>query len=665
MRVKSARVHTDRISIPDDFHRLHRFVTLTGDVMFVNGVAFLVILSRDIRLVTAEFMPSRTAKQLGSSLMKVVRGMYERNDFVVNAIFMDLEFEKVKDECPLVEINTAGAREHVGEIERMILTIKDRTRCVTAGLPREIEVLPKQFVIRFVYFGVMMINAFPADKGVSTRFSPRELMTGRSLEYGKSLPDIIVGSYVEGSLDKVITNTNGLRTISGIYLGPVGNIQGTHTVFCLKTGVVHKMRTVTVFPMPDNVIKLVNAWGRRYQKVAKKDLLTFLNRNKQPFDWENEDLHQDDAINQPLIRAKHLTPANMPEIELERDMVSDTVVVEEETAEQEAADAAKNSQIVDLTDETPGVSSTDDFETPETPGVSSEDLSDTLLSQECVNPTVVKVKEPIKVETVVEDDDDDDTLEPEFLDPLDDDDDMLGSTMFDGGRFDNPDVLPEGTVRSRKPAKVYNANFKNKRYDGVTTEGVINFNMDEEKLRPFTKEDALLHVLGVIMIQTFSLKKGLAHFGKQGEDSVMKELQQHHDMETYHPVDPKSLTAAQRREAVNSLIFLIQKRTGEVKTRSCADGSKQRRRPGYKKEDNASPTVANEATMLIAAVNAFEGRDMMSIDLPGAFLHTLNDEEIFMLLKGPLAELMVLVAPKLYRPYVTYDSKGVPLMYVK
>ena len=236
--------------------------------------------------------------------------------------------------------------------------------------------------------------------------------------------------------------------------------------------------------------------------MAKKDLLTFLNRHKQPFDWENEELHQDDDIDQPLIRAKHLTPANMPEIELERDMVSDTVVVEEETAEQEAADAAKNSQIVDLTDETPGVSSNDDFETPETPGVSSEDLSDTLPSQECVNPTVVKVKEPIKVETVVEDDDDDDTLEPEFLDPLDDDDDMLGSTMFDGGRFDSPDVLPEGTVRSRKPEKVYNANFKNKRYDGVTTEGVINFNMDEEKLRPFTKEDALLHVLGVIMIQT-------------------------------------------------------------------------------------------------------------------------------------------------------------------
>ena len=674
VREKSARVETDRISIPDDFHRLHHFVTLTGDVMFVNGVAFMMTLSRDINLVTAEFTPSRTAKQLGSSLMKVVKGMYERNGFVVNAILMDLEFESVKEVCPLVEINTVAAREHVGEIERMIRTVKDGTRCVSAPMP--FEVLPKQFVIRIVYFATMMINTRLAANRVSQRFSPRELMTGRILEYGTSLPDIIVGSYVEGSTDKVITNTNESRTIAGIYLGPTGNIQGTRQVFCLKTGIVHKMKTVKVFPMPDNVIKLVNAWGRRYQKVKSKDLLTFLNRKKQPFEWENEELEDADVEHGPLIRAKHITAANIPDIELERDMLSDTVVVEEDTAEQEAAAAEKNSDLFVLTAETAGVSP---GKSSNTPGVSSETIGGTIPSQEC-NSSSVRVKEQKKVE---EDDDDDDTLEPEILEGLDEDYDILDEAIEDIGNLDissdmlgyedmqgstmddTPLVLPEGTVRSRKPVQKYNANFTNKRYDGVTTEGVINFNMDEENLRPFTKEDAILHVLGVIMIQTFSLKKGLEKFGEDGEKSVMKELQQHHDMETYHPVDPKTLTYEQRREALQSLIFLTEKRTGEVKTRSCADGSKQRRRPGYKKEDNASPTVANEATMFMAAINAFERRDIMSIDLPGAFLHTMNDEEIFMLLKGPLAELMVLVSPKLYRPYVTYDSKGVPLMYVR
>ena len=36
-----------------------------------------------------------------------------------------------------------------------------------------------------------------------------------------------------------------------------------------------------------------------------------------------------------------------------------------------------------------------------------------------------------------------------------------------------------------------------------------------------------------------------------------------------------------------------------------------------------------------------------------------------MLLKGPLTELMVMVDPKLYWKYVTHNTKGVVLMYVK
>ena len=93
-------------------------------------------------------------------------------------------------------------------------------------------------------------------------------------------------------------------------------------------------------------------------------------------------------------------------------------------------------------------------------------------------------------------------------------------------------------------------------------------------------------------------------------------------METYFPVDPDTLTQKQRKEALNSLMFLMKKRDKSVKARSCADGSKMRLRPHYRKEDNSSPTCSNESTMLITSINAHEGRDTRSVDLPGAFLHT-------------------------------------------
>ena len=112
-----------RCEIPRDFYTLNKFVTLTADVMFVCGIPFLVAYSRSIKFTTTEYIPTRTAGQLAKLLMKVVYG-YARDGFVVNLMLMDMEFEKVKDEPPLVEVNTTAAREHLPQIERRIRTIE-------------------------------------------------------------------------------------------------------------------------------------------------------------------------------------------------------------------------------------------------------------------------------------------------------------------------------------------------------------------------------------------------------------------------------------------------------------------------------------------------------------------------------------------------------------
>ena len=108
-------------------------------------------------------------------------------------------------------------------------------------------------------------------------------------------------------------------------------------------------------------------------------------------------------------------------------------------------------------------------------------------------------------------------------------------------------------------------------------------------------------------------------------------------------------TSQQRIEAVSSLLFLTEKRDGKLKSRMCADGSKQRTYEGYDKNDAASPTAATESVLITGVIDAKEKRKVATIDLPGAFLHALNDEEIIMVLEGPLAEMMAMVDPKLYR----------------
>ena len=129
--------------------------------------------------------------------------IYALHGFVVRLVLMDMEFEKIKDEVGLVEINTTAAREHVGEIERHIRSVKERCRCVYADMP--VTHLHKQIVIHMVYFGQTMMNAFPAAKGISDRFSPREIVLGRPFDAERDLKARF-GDYVEASVDADVTN---------------------------------------------------------------------------------------------------------------------------------------------------------------------------------------------------------------------------------------------------------------------------------------------------------------------------------------------------------------------------------------------------------------------------------------------------------------------------
>ena len=109
---------------------------------------------------------------------------------------------------------------------------------------------------------------------------------------------------------------------------------------------------------------------------------------------------------------------------------------------------------------------------------------------------------------------------------------------------------------------------------------------------------------------------------------VQKELNQMHDTQTYTPIETSTLSEAERKDAINQLMFMIEKRCGKIKARSCVDGRKQREY--IKKEDASSPTVSLEAIMLTMAIEAAEGREVATIDIPGAFLHADIDEDVLM-----------------------------------
>ncbi len=102
------------MAIPWQLVDANKAVTLAADVFFVDGIAFLITVSRRIKFMTTEHLPVRTATSLSKHLQRVLL-VYGRAGFRVRSILMDGEFEKVKGLMPMVECNTTTAKEHVSK----------------------------------------------------------------------------------------------------------------------------------------------------------------------------------------------------------------------------------------------------------------------------------------------------------------------------------------------------------------------------------------------------------------------------------------------------------------------------------------------------------------------------------------------------------------------
>jgi hypothetical protein len=68
--------------------------------------------------------------------------------------------------------------------------------------------------------------------------------------------------------------------------------------------------------------------------------------------------------------------------------------------------------------------------------------------------------------------------------------------------------------------------------------------------------------------------------------------------------------------------------------------------------------------LLRATIDAKEKQEVVSIDIPEAFLHADNKNNVIMKMNGLLAELMVKTDPKMYRKYVTI-KKGRQVLYLR
>ena len=116
----------------------------------------------------------------------------------------------------------------------------------------------------------------------------------------------------------------------------------------------------------------------------------------------------------------------------------------------------------------------------------------------------------------------------------------------------------------------------------------------------------------------FNLKKGLQEFKAEGVSTAKKELSQMHSRVGFKAVAVAELTRLERQRAQEGLMLLTRKKSGDVKGRLVYNGKGTR--SWVSREDKSSPTVLNESLMLTCAVDAYEMRDVMTLDIPNAYI---------------------------------------------
>ena len=603
--------------------------------MFINKIPFFMTISRNIRFATSEFLKNQASTTIMASIKQVKR-IYSLRGFRITAMVMDGQFENLRGALADMQIalNTASNDEHVPEIERHIRTTKERVRSVYNTLP--FTKLPPRLIIEMVSATTFWWNSFPPEGGVSDTLSPRAIVVGMEVDYVKHC-QLEFGTYVQTHEEH--DNSMASRTTGALAMRPTGNDQGGYYFFSLNTGRIINRKRWTALPMPNEVIDRVHALARRSGIGCG---LVFGDRAGLPFDEVDDESFDPDN----------------------EDSDDETLYFDDDD---DTADRNDNN-VAPIAGVGPEPIAADPANNDHNNGPAEDNGSENNSNDNNVEDHPVNDSDDDDSDYIPTSDNEDDTSENENNDIPQDDNGIDSGSDRNNDQYDEDvhqaamdqaaiDQQMDETYGERTDA--YNLRPRRPRDYGHLHSLQHLYRMKPKRPQDYEGHSFLTHaaLIGTMMTQ-YNMKQGIRLYGQAGVDAVLKELAQLHDRKEIVPSDAARLTKKQKKDALAYLMFLKKKRCGKIKGRGCADGRKQRIYTA--KEEASSPTVSVEALMLTCAIDAKEERDVATVDIPGAFMQADMDELVHVRLEGTMAELLMKLDPKLYRPYlVTENNKKV------
>ena len=289
-------------------------------------------------------------------------------------------------------------------------------------------------------------------------------------------------------------------------------------------------------PMLTSIIQVINNWGKSQKNADFRNKLEFWDILKQKYDWENDDLDvtKGKVDSERLSQHMHI-PAEIPEVRMEAHVQPDIGAIQAPPAPTMSYLSAAARAIDGLAQST---------EVSQTTGVGPpQNVVDLTDADEKDDKEEVIRKLP-KVEDVPENEEDQDETQDTGYGremrikkkPVSYEPPMTGK-LYKQGVNKLCYIWTQYTLDEVTPDEEYNMPYK---------VGVLNVNIDTPTQAPdegWQDDDNLTkHLIGVILVQQYNLKKRLELFGERAEEATTKEVQEIHDFGTYIPQDAKILS---------------------------------------------------------------------------------------------------------------------------
>ena len=148
------------------------------DVLFVNGVAFLLAKSKDIEFIHCKIILTKSDKRVMNRL-KLILLDYEAIGFEITTAFTESAFKPIinwmRQELH-VDLSTCAADLHLPIAENMIRFVKERVRCIQSESPFTRYL--KRLTIKMVKRVTIFISLLNKKSGVHSVMSHRQILLG-------------------------------------------------------------------------------------------------------------------------------------------------------------------------------------------------------------------------------------------------------------------------------------------------------------------------------------------------------------------------------------------------------------------------------------------------------------------------------------------------------